>query len=81
MVDKKELPLDTAEQISHMKPTEQKTLADAIEKEGGKVPSKTEAVKLKEESRAGTLTAQKIRELRCAHQAGDRPAAKGHFPR
>ena len=32
MVDKKELPLDTAEQISHMKPTEQKTLADAIEK-------------------------------------------------
>ncbi len=38
MVDKKELPLDTAEQISHMKPTEQKTLADAIEKEGGKVP-------------------------------------------
>ena len=60
MVDKKELPLDTAEQISHMKPTEQKTLADAIEKEGGKVPSKTEAVKLKEESRAGTLTTQKI---------------------
>ena len=60
LVDKKELPLDTAEQISHMKPTEQKTLADAIEKEGGKVPSKTEAVKLKEESRAGTLTAQKI---------------------
>ena len=35
MVDKKELPLDTAEQISHMKPAEQKTLADAIEKEGG----------------------------------------------
>ena len=60
MVDKKELPLDTAEQISHMKPTEQKTLADAIEKEGGKVPSKTEATKLKEESRAGTLTPQKI---------------------
>ena len=60
MVDKKELPLDTAEQISHMKPAEQKTLVDAIEKEGGKVPSKTEATKLKEESRAGTLTSQKI---------------------
>ena len=60
MVDKKELPLDTAEQISHMKPSEQKTLVDAIEKEGGKVPSKTEATKLKEESRAGTLTPQKI---------------------
>ena len=54
------LPLDTAEQISHMKPAEQKTLVDAIEKEGGKVPSKTEATKLKEESRAGTLTPQKI---------------------
>lgn len=61
MVDKKELPLDTAEQISHMKPTEQKTLADANRKKrAAKVPSKTEAVKLKEESRAGTLTAQKI---------------------
>lgn len=60
MVDKKELPLDTAEQISQMKPEDQKVLADAIEKEGGKVPSKTEAVKLKEESKAGTLTTQKI---------------------
>lgn len=43
-----------------MKPAEQKTIVDAIEKEGGKVPSKTEATKLKEESRAGTLTPQKI---------------------
>ena len=60
MVDKKELPLDTAEQISHMKPEHQRQLADAIEKEGGTVPSKTEAVKLKEESKAGTLTPQKI---------------------
>lgn len=60
MVDKKELPLDTAEQISQMKPEDQKVLADAIEKEGGKVPSKTEAVKLKEESKAGTLTTKKI---------------------
>ncbi len=60
MVDKKELPLDTAEQISHMKKEEQHVLADAIEKEGGKVPSKTEAVKLKEASKAGTLTAETI---------------------
>ena len=60
MVDKKEMPLDTAEQVSHLKPDEQKQLADAIEKEGGKVPSKTEAVKLKEESKAGTLTPQRI---------------------
>lgn len=60
MVDQKEMPLDTAEQVSHLKPDEQKQLADAIEKEGGKVPSKTEAVKLKEESKAGTLTTAKI---------------------
>lgn len=60
MVDKKELPLDTAEQISHLKPDEQKKLADAIEKEGGKVPSKTEAVQLKEDSKAGRLTPEKI---------------------
>lgn len=60
MVDKRELPLDTAEQISHMKPEEQKKLADAIEKEGGRVPSKTEAVKLKEDSKAGKLTPEKI---------------------
>lgn len=60
MVDKKELPLDTAEQISHMKSEEQRALADAIEKEGGKVPSKTEAVKLKEDSKAGKLTPEKI---------------------
>jgi len=60
MVDKKELPLDTAEQISQMKPEEQALLVDAIEKEGGKVPSKTEAVKLKEASKSGTLTPEKI---------------------
>lgn len=55
MVDKKEMPLDTAEQVSHLKPDEQKQLADAIEKEGGKIPSKTEAVKLKEESKGGNV--------------------------
>lgn len=60
MVDKKELPLDTAEQVSHLKPHEQKVLANAIEKEGGTVPSKTTAVKLKEESKAGKLTPEKI---------------------
>ena len=60
MVDNKKLSLDTAEQISHLKPEEQKQLADAIEKEGGKVPSKSEAVKLKEDSKAGNLTPEKI---------------------
>lgn len=60
MVDQKEMPLDTAEQVAHLKPDEQKQLADAIEKEGGKVPSKKEAVQLKEASQAGTLTPQRI---------------------
>ena len=43
-----------------MKPAEQDKLADAIEKEGGKVPSGTKAKELKEESKAGTLTDKKI---------------------
>lgn len=60
MVDDKELPLDSAAQIAQLTPKEQKVLADAIEKEGGKVPSKTEINKLKEESKAGTLTEEKI---------------------
>ena len=79
MVDKKELPLDTAEQISHMKPAEQKTLVDAIEKEGGKVPSKTEATKLKEESRAGTLTSQKIERSVAPTKRGVNPPLKVTF--
>lgn len=60
MVDDKELPLDSAAQIAQLTPKEQKVLADAIEKEGGKVPSKTEINKMKEESKAGTLTEEKI---------------------
>ena len=60
MVDKKQLPVNTAVDIAQMKPEEQKKLADAIEKEGGTVPSGAKAKELKEESRAGTLTAEKI---------------------
>lgn len=59
MVDDGKLPVTTAADIAQMEPKEQKELADAIEKEG-KVPSGTEAKKLKEESRAGTLTADRI---------------------
>ena len=59
MVDDGKLPVTTAADIAQMGPKEQKELADAIEKEG-KVPSGTEAKKLKEESRAGTLTADRI---------------------
>ena len=60
MVDKKQLPVNTAVDIAQMKPEEQKKLADAIEKEGGTVPSGTKAKQLKEESKAGTLTKEKI---------------------
>lgn len=59
MVDDGKLPVTTAADIAQMEPKEQKELADAIEKEG-KVPSGSEAKKLKEESRAGTLTADRI---------------------
>lgn len=59
MVDKGNLPVNTAADIAQMKPKEQDTLADAIEKEA-KIPSGTAAKELKEASRAGTLTTEKI---------------------
>ena len=59
MVDKGEIPVNTAADIAQMKPEEQNALADAIEKEA-KVPSGTAAKELKEASRAGTLTPEKI---------------------
>lgn len=60
MVDDKTLPVNTAVDIAQMRPEEQNKLADAIEKEGGKVPSGTKAKELKEASKAGTLTEEKI---------------------
>lgn len=60
MVDKKMLPVHTAADISYLKKEEQKTLADAIEKEGGTVPSGSQAAALKKESQAGSLTPEKI---------------------
>ena len=60
MVDKKVLPVHTAADISYLKKDEQKKLADAIEKEGGTVPSGTQAAALKKESQAGSLTPEKI---------------------
>ena len=59
MVDKGAIPVNTAADIAQMKPKEQNALADAIEKEA-KVPSGTAAKELKEASRAGTLTTEKI---------------------
>ena len=59
MVDQGTIPVNTAADIAQMKPQEQNALADAIEKEV-KVPSGTAAKELKEASRAGTLTTEKI---------------------
>ena len=59
MVDKGTIPVNTAADIAQMKPKEQDALADAIEKEV-KVPSGTVVKELKEASRAGTLTKEKI---------------------
>lgn len=60
LVESGDLPVNTAVDIAQMKPEEQDKLADAIEKEGGAVPSGTKAKELKEESKAGTLTDKKI---------------------
>lgn len=46
--------------VRYLKADEQKQLVDAIEKEGGKVPSGTQAAELKEASKAGILTPEKI---------------------
>ena len=60
LVESGDLPVNAAADIAQLKPEEQNKLADAIEKEGGTVPSGTKAKELKEESRAGTLTPEKI---------------------
>ena len=58
-VEEKKLPVNTAADISYLKPQEQKTLADAIKRED-KVPSGTQAAELKKDSQAGKLTTEKI---------------------
>lgn len=59
MVEEKKLPVNTAADISYLKPQEQKTLVDAIKRED-KVPSGTQAAELKKDSQAGKLTTEKI---------------------
>lgn len=59
MVDKKVLPVNTAADISFLKKDEQKTLANAIQKED-KIPSGTQAAELKKASQAGSFTPEKI---------------------
>jgi len=59
MVEEKKLPVNTAADISYLKPQEQKALADAIKRED-KVPSGTQAAELKKDSQAGNLTTEKI---------------------
>lgn len=59
MVEEKKLPVNTAADISYLKPQEQKTLADTIKRED-KVPSGTQAAELKKDSQAGKLTTEKI---------------------
>lgn len=52
MVEEKKLPVNTAADISYLKPQEQKTLADAIKRED-KVPSGTQAAELKKGQSGG----------------------------
>ena len=75
MVDKGKIPVNTGADIAQMHPTEQKVLADAIQKEA-KVPSGTKAKELKEESRAGKLTTEKIEQAVAPTKREEMPPLK-----
>ena len=78
MVDKKELPVNTAADISYLKKEEQKALADAIQKEA-KVPSGTQAAELKKASQAGTLTQEQINKTVSPTKREENPPLKVTF--
>ena len=78
MVDKKELPVNTAADISYLKKEEQKALADAIQKEA-KVPSGTQAAELKKASQAGTLTQEQINKTVAPTKREENPPLKVTF--
>ncbi|MEA4895648.1 MAG: ParB/RepB/Spo0J family partition protein [Oscillospiraceae bacterium] len=78
MVDEKRLPVNTGADISYLKPDEQKKLADAIKRED-KVPSGTQAVQLKEASKAGTLTPEKIERTVAPTKREEAPPLKVTF--
>ena len=78
MVDKKELPVNTAADISYLKKEEQKALADAIKKEA-KVPSGTQAAELKKASQAGTLTQAQIDKTVAPTKREENPPLKVTF--
>ena len=78
MVDEKKLPVNTAADISYLKPDEQKKLADAMKRED-KVPSGTQAAELKKESQAGKLTAEKIEKTVAPTKREENPELKVTF--
>ena len=59
MVDQGKIPVNTGADIAQMRPTEQNLLGDAIKRED-KVPTGAKVKELKEASKAGTLTVDKI---------------------
>ena len=75
MVDQGKIPVNTGADIAQMKPTEQKVLADAIQKED-KVPSGTKAKELKAESKAGKLTTEKIEQAVAPTKREEMPPLK-----
>lgn len=75
MVDEGKMPVNTGADIAQMKPAEQKLLVDAIQKED-KVPSGTKAKELKEESKAGRLTAEKIEQAVAPQKREEPPLLK-----
>ena len=75
MVDKGKLPVNTGADIAQMKPAEQKVLADAIQKED-KVPTGAKAKELKEDSKAGKLTTEKIEQAVAPTKREETPPLK-----
>ena len=75
MVDSGKIPVNTGADIAQMKPAEQKVLADAIQKED-KVPSGNKAKALKEESKAGKLTTEKIEQAVAPTKREEMPPLK-----
>lgn len=75
MVDKGKLPVNTGADIAQMKPAEQKILVDAIQKED-KVPTGAKAKELKEDSKAGKLTVEKIEQAVAPTKREETPQLK-----
>lgn len=80
MVEEKKLPVNTAADISYLKPQEQKALADAIKRED-KIPSGAQGRRAEKGEPGGQADGGEDRADGGTQQAGDVFAAEGHIHR